>query len=394
MLFRSDFSDAKIAYLLSQPLTAPAPNQTVTVHVQAGEQIPVAFNPADAQVSLQGGNLVLTFADGGKIILEGFAMAAPEVTIIFPDGTIVAGNIIVAQVGEQPNIDLETAAGPTGPTTGGVGEYREDLGSVIDPLHAQGVLGPTELQFPSLPLTEDLTPELTTFGAPTAGDVEGLVWERDLNAHFQEGIEESYEPICGPDGTNPDGLLERITGFLPFSGGTITDVSLLGYENVDEEGGGSGVVLDKIFTSPEHLEITATGGVGGQTIWILTVNTITGEFVFELFCSIYHPDQGANGEQVDLNDIINILFSYTVTGPGGVAIGHLTIGITDDGPILLSDEQLSQHELSISVAVDEDDLNNFNAGTGFGSTGNHDEAAGDDLGSSSAISVTRSLGIN
>ena len=180
----ADFSDAEIAYLLTQPLTAPGPNQTVTVQVQAGEQIPVAFNPADALVSLQGGNLVLTFADGGKIILEGFALAAPNVAIIFPDGTIVAGNIIVAQVGEQPNIDLETAAGPNVPTTGGISDYEDNFGSVIDPLHAQGVLDPTALQFPSLPLTEDLTPELNTFGAPTAGDVEGLVWERDLNAHF------------------------------------------------------------------------------------------------------------------------------------------------------------------------------------------------------------------
>lgn len=135
-------------------LQAPAAGQHLVIPVQAGRSYQLTFDPATAQASLKDGNLVLTFPNGGDITLQNFAQVNPQ--LIFPDGTIVAGNIVVAQIGGAAEaMNLETAAGP-GATGGGNNVYNDDLGDVIAGLDPQDVIPPTALAFPEPTPTEEI----------------------------------------------------------------------------------------------------------------------------------------------------------------------------------------------------------------------------------------------
>ena len=135
-------------------LQAPAAGQHLVIPVQAGKAYQLTFDPATAQASLKDGNLVLTFPNGGDITLQNFAQVNPQ--LIFPDGTIVAGNIVVAQIGGAAEaMNLETAAGP-GATGGGNNVYNDDLGDVIAGLDPQDVIPPTALQFPEPTPSEEV----------------------------------------------------------------------------------------------------------------------------------------------------------------------------------------------------------------------------------------------
>lgn len=125
-------------------LQRPAFGQAVEVVIKPGQAISIGFDPAAAQVTAYGGALVLSFPDAARITLVGFGAANPPVFL--PDGTVIAGNVILAQVqGAAEAMNLETAAGPA--ATGGGHSYSDDLGDVIGGLAGQDVLEPTDLGF-------------------------------------------------------------------------------------------------------------------------------------------------------------------------------------------------------------------------------------------------------
>ena len=136
-------------------LQAPAAGPHLVIPVEAGKAYRLTFDPAAAQASLKDGNLVLTFPNGGDITLQNFAQANPQ--LLFPDGTLVAGNIVVAQIGGAAQaMNLETAAGPGAPAGGGNNVYNDDLGDVIGGLDPQDVIPPTVLQFPEPTPSEEI----------------------------------------------------------------------------------------------------------------------------------------------------------------------------------------------------------------------------------------------
>ncbi|MEE9246741.1 MAG: hypothetical protein V3U63_11135 [Gemmatimonadota bacterium] len=98
----------------------PGPGSRVVVPVPAGGQIhfdPEAFDPASAQVSLEGADLVLRLNSGGELVLEGFfASVDPSAAIVLGETTISA-EVLLLQIQALVDADstptLETAAGPT-----------------------------------------------------------------------------------------------------------------------------------------------------------------------------------------------------------------------------------------------------------------------------------------
>ena len=133
-----------------ETLGKPDAGEQIIVNVPQGAQIKVSFNPDDAQISEQGDDLLLTFPDGSTILLVGFVSGSLTdnlPSIVLSDGTVIAGNIIVASlrgVAPEDLPQIETAAGPGAGGGGGGGgsRYSDDLGGNIPGLNPEGPLPP------------------------------------------------------------------------------------------------------------------------------------------------------------------------------------------------------------------------------------------------------------
>ena len=130
----------------------PAPRQTVEIQASAGQVYDLDFAPATAQVRLEGGNFILSFDDDGDgvpdsqiVFLDLVSVSAEEGAPVFTvAGTAVASDVLVGQAqvlagtGEVP---LDTAAGQPGAAGTGATEYNDDVGSLLELLTAQDVIG-------------------------------------------------------------------------------------------------------------------------------------------------------------------------------------------------------------------------------------------------------------
>lgn len=130
------------------------------ISVVPGQDLVIQFDPGAAVVSLEKADLVFAFPDGARIVFADFASATGEdgnlPNIAFPDGTLLPGADIVAQLAAidapQP---FETAAGNTA-IGGGGSEYVDDLGQLIDGLSAQGVIDSTVLDFDLVEFNDEI----------------------------------------------------------------------------------------------------------------------------------------------------------------------------------------------------------------------------------------------
>ena len=137
-------------------LNQPDPGQTITVTAEAGQRYIVNFDPAAAQVHVDGDNLVLVFPNGGQIVIEGLgALSGAHQPVFDIAGTEITGTTLFGQAvalggeeaGPQTPPTLETAAGEPGPIGTGATQYSDDLGQDIALLNPQGVIPPVELAF-------------------------------------------------------------------------------------------------------------------------------------------------------------------------------------------------------------------------------------------------------
>ena len=181
-------------------LERPAPGQAATFAVKADQSIVVGFDPAEARVAEVGGALVLSFPDAARITLAGFGAANPH--LVLPGGTVVAGNVILAQLqGAAEVLNLETAAGPT-PAGGGGHGYTDDLGAVIGGLSGQDVLDPTDLVFP-LPAPVQTVTGLADVDTGSAA-IPPVVYDEGPGPQDEEEPEEEEPEEEEPDEEEPD----------------------------------------------------------------------------------------------------------------------------------------------------------------------------------------------
>ncbi|MCH9000626.1 MAG: hypothetical protein IID48_20505, partial [Proteobacteria bacterium] len=59
-------------------IARPGAGLTVEISAELGRAYVLDFDPAAAQVSVEGKNLVMTFADGGRIVIEGLGDLTAE----------------------------------------------------------------------------------------------------------------------------------------------------------------------------------------------------------------------------------------------------------------------------------------------------------------------------
>ncbi|MEE8189588.1 MAG: hypothetical protein V3T80_10300, partial [Kiloniellales bacterium] len=142
-------------------LTEPDPGEILTITAALGQRFIINFDPSAAQIQVVDGNLVLVFANGGRIVIEGlgnlvdqenaptFEIAGTEI----PGGTLFAQAVALTEgeAGPAAAATLETAAGGA-LNDGGVTEYNDDAGDTIDLLDPQGVIPPVFLEFDTFEL--------------------------------------------------------------------------------------------------------------------------------------------------------------------------------------------------------------------------------------------------
>ena len=154
-------------------VSSPSGDQAaLPIEAKAGADMVVAFDPATADVSLVGEDLVFTFADGSQTILTNFAAAALNANVVLPDGRVLAGGVIVAELSELSQLDealeealeFETAGGPS-VSSGGVTAYDDDMGNVIDMLNPEGTI-PLTAFGQQRPEADEPAPVLQVVDAP------------------------------------------------------------------------------------------------------------------------------------------------------------------------------------------------------------------------------------
>ena len=70
-------------------LIEPEPGQIIIIQAALGQRFVINFDPAAAQVSVEGDNLVMTFANGGQIVIQGLgALTTEPAAPTFPVGRL------------------------------------------------------------------------------------------------------------------------------------------------------------------------------------------------------------------------------------------------------------------------------------------------------------------
>ncbi|THV09796.1 DUF5801 repeats-in-toxin domain-containing protein, partial [Rhizobium rhizophilum] len=292
--------------------------------------LPTGIELDNLEFRVDGENLVLVLADGTEITVIGGAANIP---------TFVIGDVELPQVAlfaalEGNNINV--AAGPDG-TFSALSSPEASRNFVDNEIDA----GPEDFAL------ADLLGD-TNFGDEVnSAAIFGGAGRPSITAPLTTPFTYDEAVIAGGAG------LKVISGRLPFNPGpdfgTISAIGFSGASDVNEGDGlkvlsgftsGGLTILITGFPAPTDgtdLDFVALEGrdTAGNLVFTITVtNRVTGDFTFELFGKLDHPDAGLNGSQDDLDDLLRLGFTYTVTDrDGDFVTGTFNIDIQDDAPV-------------------------------------------------------------
>lgn len=195
-------------------LSTPAPGEQVQLAVIPGVQILLDFDLGAQELTATDTDLIIEFDNGATITLTDFALyAAGDLPPVFmlTDGTLMPGDAIVFT---YSGTAIEPAAGPE-LTSGGAGEYRDDLGTLIEGIDRLGTLDPDSLSAgPEAALEEEEIPFIPENGPPDALD-DVAVTDEDTPVTI------SPPGVLGND-SDPDGDPLTITGYTQPGKGSVS----------------------------------------------------------------------------------------------------------------------------------------------------------------------------
>ncbi len=119
-------------------VSKPQAGRQATIQAQAGQTIQLNFTPDQAFPERTGDDLIFRFQDGSSTRIAGFFTDLTRETLpdfVLPDQTTLSG------------VDFFTAINPdllpaSGGSSGGMGDYRDDAGNLVDGLNAMDPLNP------------------------------------------------------------------------------------------------------------------------------------------------------------------------------------------------------------------------------------------------------------
>ena len=354
-------------------LIQPEPGQIILIQSELGQRFVINFDPAIAQVTVDGDNLIMTFSDGGQIVIAGlgsltdqsdaplFSIAGAEIT----SGTLMgtAAAISGGESGPDATATLETAAGGEEPVGTGATQYSDDTGDIIDTIGAQGVIPPTALEFdvpdpePTDPIILPNPPvafgssvsagEGELIGIPGAADtVGGFVYKFDVGEE-----NDISDNIHGTD--EEDGVT---TAF------TITSLPEFGVLVVDSGDDGT---LDAVYgVSNAFIAAAAPLPPGG-------IEISSGDAVYyflpieQVFAN--EADGGLGGDSTSSTDSIvgsiSVQFDYFTTDSSGLNSAESTLGVTFDAMPVVSATDGEVDEAALSDGSNPGSPNETDTGT-------------------------------
>ncbi|WP_299443207.1 Ig-like domain-containing protein [uncultured Rhodospira sp.] len=321
-------------------LAPPPAGQTAEEFVIPGQTYAVDADPDRVSIAQDGANLVLSFENGGSIVLSDFlTFAAPESGALAPiltlaDGTAITSDLLMADHGIDFN-DLAPAAGtpaagtpgaPAADGGGGAGFNPYDIGAIGEGINPLDLLGNLNFLFDFV-AEDELVGDLDDApGAATGGP-----------AAFDDGLADDV-PDEGDDGGPDDG-----PGDGPDEGDDV-DLAALSGDAVTPEGETTitGNVLDNDVTG-DNPPITVTAftytdeaGVTQDGVFGVELDTQYGTLVVNAdgtwtYTSDPREDHAAGAGLLDP-------FDYTITDAIGLtASATQFIAVTDTGPVALDD---------------------------------------------------------
>ena len=353
---------------------APEAGQSVIVSAIPGQDIVLdsAFDQAEPQMS--DNNVVFEFADGGQVVIEFSDIPDGQVpNIILADGTVLNLQEFLASLSEG---EVEPAAGPEGGATGsgGVGEYRDDAGNLIDGVDKLGGLDPrdfTSITVEAIDATDELNPLPSAglaFGAadedglriseltmtPFDGNDDGADGDHPAQFAYAEGVLNYDFGGDGPSATTP--FVWSLAGLVAL--GVESRGNALQYEVVD---GGTTLNAFYITEYPNgeyDNRIESLEPVRVDVFSLQVTDLAAGTYRFELYQPLDHSVSGTE-------DDILYNFSFTLTdGSGDSVVGGLNMIVDDDSPVAT--------DAAINRTVDEDDIKTWLSDGNHPNDGNHD----------------------
>ncbi len=337
----------------------PGKDEDIVVKLQPGDEYKFSFAMTEpASVKETGGQLVITFKNGGEIIIPNYG--AMKDAGALPDFTLADGTKLgVGEFGEvlasatQLNA-IEPAAGGDGGGGGGGGGAGGGFGfgsaftsGPLDGIGKIGPIDPTQLQY---------------------------------RADFRE-IDPAQDPDYNPSLTTPPAAVVDETNLSPGPvtvDGTVT-ANFFGDgpgtfgatpTGTNFQYGGSTAPVLTSEGQPVTVTLvgnTYTGTAHGDTIFTLTINA-DGTYHFELTGTLDHADT------TNPDDAIDLQFGVTATdNDGDTDDGFITITVKDDGPVANDDfNSFNGEDLTTTGNV----VTGFNGGAGAADdlsedTGNH-----------------------
>ena len=355
-------------------LDAPKAGQVTEKNIESGHEYKLNFAFADTLSAAQAGqNLVLTFKDGGVLILKNYYTAMgselpPAMTLA--DGSVIDSNALLTScklveipaianslaaaepaAGEAaqsevasaarkagadapPDVEpaaggdpskaakaaesvanIEPAAGDAGNQPGsssrGYGFGSSIDGAALNGVNPIGPIGATQLGYGANFPQSQLNPgvEQDVDSIPTILGATNNVDETNLGPNVVTGNAGADFKVDGP------GTVTLNTTFV--AGGSLAGGALTS--------NGAPVVISLVGN-------TYTGTANGVTVFTLVVDAATGDYTFTQTGPLDHANAS------DPNDLITLQFGVTATdADGDVGIGIIEIGVYDDGPVALDD---------------------------------------------------------
>ncbi|MDY0029561.1 MAG: DUF5801 repeats-in-toxin domain-containing protein, partial [Pseudobdellovibrionaceae bacterium] len=375
-------------------LSEPHAGQVIEANIEPGHEYQMGFDLSNVSAVQAGQNLILSFPNGGVLILNNYFAAAntelpPVMTLA--DGAVVDGSALLAScklveiptvaetvVAEAPPVtqlreaapDIEPAAGEPAPSAEKIAQVEPAAGNDfanIEP--AAGDAGGTPTSS-SRGYGFNSSIDGASFGgedpigpiAPTALNYNSPTIPTIPYVSGQVGPSVPPTPIDDkPDVLASSAVVDE-TNLGSATGTVVVDYGrdgpgVLTFNDSFAYSGSVGpdLLSCQIPVVVTHTGDTYTGTANGTVVFTLVIDSATGEYTFTQYGPLTHADS------TNPDDVLTLTFGVTATDSDGDAVtSTITIDVHDDGPVAAND---TASVGSDPLVVTGDVLANDDAGT-------------------------------